>query len=93
MEYITKNNYVIKHDCDSCKHDKCCKYRDIIDELEVIADKLEEWLEEQIGKLEEYGASFGLTIDEGISKYITDKISGYKNSLLKLKELKGSDEH
>lgn len=42
MEYITRNNYVIKHDCDNCKHDKCCKYRDIIDELEVIADRLED---------------------------------------------------
>jgi len=42
MEYITRNNYVIKHDCDNCKHDRCCKYRDIIDDLQIIADKLEE---------------------------------------------------
>lgn len=42
MEYITRNNYVIKHDCDSCIHDKCCKYRDIIDNLEIIADDLDD---------------------------------------------------
>lgn len=40
MEYRTRDNYVIKHDCDNCIHDKCCKYRDIIDELEDISDKL-----------------------------------------------------
>ena len=37
---VYKDNYVIKHNCDNCKHDKCCKYRDIIDDLEKIADKL-----------------------------------------------------
>lgn len=43
MEYITRNNYVIKHDCDSCIHDSMCKYRDVIDDLETIADKFEEY--------------------------------------------------
>jgi len=60
---------------------KIKQYKDIIDELE-------EWLKKEIGKFEEYGASFGLTIDEEISEYITDRISGYKNTLKKLKELK-----
>lgn len=40
MGYITRDDYVIKHDCDSCKHNKCCKYRDIVDKLEDIADNL-----------------------------------------------------
>lgn len=60
-----------------------------VDKSEKILDELEKWLEEVIGKFEEYGASFGLTIDEEISEYITDRISGYKNTLKKLKELKG----
>lgn len=56
---------------------------------ENILDELEKWLEEEIRRIEEYGVSFGLTIDEQISEYITDKISGYKNVLKKIKELKG----
>lgn len=40
-EEISKN-YVIEHNCDNCIHDKMCKFRDVIDELEEIADKFEE---------------------------------------------------
>lgn len=42
MSYNFKANYVISHDCDNCIHDKMCKFRDVIDELEDIADKFEE---------------------------------------------------
>lgn len=43
MSIETKDNYVIKHDCDNCIHDYMCKFRDVIDDLETIADKFEDF--------------------------------------------------
>lgn len=88
---MEEENKRLKEYC--CKRNECSgrlKENHKLTGYEII-NNLEKWLEQEIGKLEEYGASFGLTIDEQISEYITDKISGYKNSLLKLRELKGSD--
>ena len=40
MSCSTRANYVIKHNCDNCIHEKCCKYLELVDELETIADSL-----------------------------------------------------
>lgn len=50
-----------------------------------------EWLENEIQKQKDYGASFGLTIDRDIAEYISEKIDVYKKVLSKYKEIIGVD--
>lgn len=51
-----------------------------------------EWLENEIQKRKDYGASFGLTIDRDIAEYISEKIDVYKKVLSKYKEIMGDEE-
>lgn len=60
---------------------------------ELLAQQKEfiQWLENEIQKQKDYGASFGLTIDRDIAEYISEKITVYKDVLSKYKEAIGGD--
>lgn len=50
-----------------------------------------EYLENEIQKQKDYGASFGLFIDRDISEYISEKIETCQDFLSKYKEIIGGD--
>ena len=50
-----------------------------------------EWLENEMQKQKDYGASFGLTIERDIAEYISEKITIYQEALLKYKEIIGDN--
>ena len=66
-------------------------YNKAIEENKTQQKEFIEWLENEIQKQKDYGASFGLTIDRDIAEYISEKIDVYKKVLSKYKEIIGVD--
>ena len=60
---------------------------------ELLAQQKEfiQWLENEMQKQKDYGASFGLTIERDIAEYISEKITIYQEALLKYKEIIGDN--
>ena len=72
-------------------HDEKLHIKRGIQELKNQQKEFIEWLENEIQKQKDYGASFGLTIDRDIAEYISEKITVYKDVLSKYKEIMGGD--
>lgn len=86
-----ENCYCNRTDCSSrIKESK--QYDSLVQKVEKQQKEFIEWLENEIQKQKDYGASFGLTIDRDIAEYISEKIDVYKKVLSKYKSIIGASD-